>query len=318
MEQLVNEIRLGYADRIVNERLARAGGNGSLPYAKHFSQGEEYFLVLPDSYFVPHFPIHHDIREKTPRAEYLDALRLWIDSFLSVAPDFFSDLTSFFDPGEILKPCFYRLYRIGESYYLYLLRVDLGFRPLEAELEERGTNDRTASYRTKRLYLESDFIPLDSVISEAGRVAAFLVKQTVSQTWIGETGKGYLVRGIWMDLELSKFFSKLFLPAGKRTYPFYPFTCRYKTVCMTVLEPEAEKRKALLPYLHRALAFLTPRMETIQNALKTASFAESSPVFQELRSKVPQSLKERWAEVELRAYLNANDQKEFIVEHRVV
>jgi hypothetical protein len=92
----------------------------------------------------------------------MNALRDWMEGFLPVAPDIFSDLTYFFDPGEILKPCFYRLYRIGESYYLYLLRIDLTFRPLEAELLERGTNDVTSAYRTNRLYIESDFIPLAS------------------------------------------------------------------------------------------------------------------------------------------------------------
>ncbi len=315
MEQLANEIRLGYADKDVNERLAAAARNGNVAYTKHFSQGEEYFLQLTDSYAVPHFPIHHDVRQPVPRPEYMAAFKEWLDSFLPVAPDIFSDLTNFFDPGEIHKPCFYRLYRIGESYYLYLLRIDLTFRPLEAELIERGTNDQTAAYRTSRLYIESDFIPLSSVISETGKVVAFLVKQTVSQTWIGETGKGYLVRGIWMDQELTKFFSKLFLPAGKRTYPFYPFTCRYKTVCMTVLDPTSENRKTVLPYLHRAVAFLEPEMESIQNALRSTSFSESSPKFTELKQKVPEYLQKLWTNIRMSAYLNANEQKEFLVEY---
>ena len=245
----------------------------------------------------------------------MNSLRDWIEGFLPVAPDIFSDLTYFFDPGEVLKPCFYRLYRIGESYYLYLLRIDLSFRPMEVELIERGTNDETAAFRTKRLYIESDFIPLASVLSEMGKVVAFVVKQTISQNWIGETGKGYLVRGIWMDSELTKFFSKLFLPTGKRTYPFYPFTCRYKTVCMSVLDPSADSRREALPYLHRALSFLAPEMDEIQNALKATSFSDTAPKFQELKGRVPEALLKIWNNIELTAYLNANEQKEFRVDY---
>ena len=314
MEQLVNEIRLGYTDKVLNERLAGADGAGGAVFTKHFNQGEEYFLELTGSYSVPQFPIHHDFRQTVPNANYMNALRGWIEGFLPVAPDIFSDLTYFFDPGEILKPCFYRLYRIGEHFYLYLLRIDLAFRPLESELTTRGTNDETSAYRTNRVYLESDFVPLTSVVSEMGRVIAFVVKQTISQNWIGETGKGYLVRGIWMDSELTKFFSKLFLPAGKRSYPFYPFTCRYKTVCMTVLDPSSDGRRAYLPYLHRALSFLEPEMDAIQNALRSTSFSETAPKFQELKKKVPEQLTGLWTNVALSAYLNANGQKEFLVE----
>ena len=314
MEQLVNEIRLGYADRAINERLAAVRSNSPEPYTRHYNQGEEFFLELAEYYSVPRLPIHHDVRQTVPRADYMNALRDWVDGFLAVAPDFFTDLTYFFDPGEVLKPCFYRLYRIGESYYLYLLRIDLSYRSMESELIDRGTNDETAAYRTRRVFLESDFIPLASVISEMGKVVAFVVKQSISQNWIGETGKGYLVRGIWMDSELTKFFSKLFLPSGKRSYPFYPFTCRYKTLCMTVPDPGAEARRALLPYLHRAVSFLAPEMEAIQNSLKNVSFVETIPKFLELKEKVPESVAKVWSDIRLTAYLNANEQKEFRLE----
>jgi hypothetical protein len=314
MEQLVNEIRVGYADRIVNELLAAPRPTLDAGYIRRFTQGEEFFLELTKPFTVPKLPIHHDVRQSVPRADYINGIRDWVGSCLAAAPNFFSDLTYFFDPGEVLKPCFYRLYRVGDDYYLYLLRIDLSFRPMESDLIERGSNDQTASFSSRRLYMESDFIPLSSVLSELGKVISFVVKQTVSQTWIGETGKGYLIRGIWMDAELSKFFSKLFLPAGRRSYPYYPFTCRYKTLCLTVLDPLSESRRALLPYLHRALAFLVPEMEAIQQSLKAVAFNETLPKFQELKAKVPEQLLKPWAGVEIRAYLNTNDQKEFAVE----
>lgn len=313
MEQLANEIRLGYTDKYINERLGLSLGRPDAPCSPFYTQGEEFFLELAEPYGVPSFPIHHDIRQPVPRADYANALRDWIDALLPVVPDFFSDLTYFFDPGEVLKPCFYHLYRIGEQYYLYLLRIDLTYRPMDSELVERGTNDTTSAYRSRRVYLESDLIPLASVLSELGKVVSFLIRQTISQTWIGETGKGYLVRGIWMDSELTKFFSKLFIPTGKRHYPFYPFTCRYKTVCMTVLNPGAEARRSALPSLHRVLTFLLPELETIQGALRSASFDEKMPLFADLKSRVPENLAELWTDLQVTPYLNANGQKEFRV-----
>jgi len=314
MEQLVNEIRPGYADRVINEKLAALRSAPRMAYTKHFNQNEEYFVEVDQPFTVPSFPIHHDVRHQVPRTDYSTALRDYIGQLLPLVPDFFSDLTYFFDPAEIQKPCFYRLYKVGEAYFLYLMRLNLQFRPLEAELLQRGTNDASSAYRTRRLYFESDFIPLASVLTEMGRVVAFTVKQTISQTWIGETGKGYLVRGIWMDMELTKFFSKLFLPAGLRSYPFYPFTCKYKTVCMFILDPTPDNRRKLLPLLHAALSLVGPDIDRIQEALKTTPFSEDLPIFAEMKARVSDGLVKAWQGLKLTSYLNGNEQKEFTVE----
>jgi hypothetical protein len=117
-----------------------------------------------------------------------------------------------------------------------------------------------------------------------------------------------------MDMELTKFFTKLFLPTGKRSYPFYPFTCKYKTICLTIPDPRPENRRTLLPYLHGAIKVLTPRMEDIQQSLKGATFSESLPLFQELRPLVQESLFKPWTNLAVVPYLNANEQKEFRVE----
>ncbi len=117
-----------------------------------------------------------------------------------------------------------------------------------------------------------------------------------------------------MDTELTKFFSRLFLTAGKRSYPFYPFTCKYKTVCMTVPNPLGEERTRLLPYLHAAIAFLAPEMERIQAALKEADFSESLPVFTELKARADESLGKPWTDLRVTPYLNADEQKEFRLE----
>ncbi|HET7838274.1 MAG TPA: hypothetical protein VFL04_00845, partial [Rectinemataceae bacterium] len=182
------------------------------------------------------------------------------------------------------------------------------------EIVQPGTNDATPAYRTRRLFIESELIPLEAVMWELGRAKAFKVKQLVSNTWIGETGRGYLVRGIWMDNDLSKFFSKLVLPDGAKTYPFYPLFCKYKTICAETPQPGPEGRKRMLPLLHRAIGLLAPEMERIQNSLRSSPFSETMPEYAELRSRVPPNWREVLRGVSTRAYLNDRDMKEFSLE----
>lgn len=316
MEAVLNEIRLGYSDPQINALAASASEDArdSL-YGMKFSQNEEYFLELPRDIEVPRFPIHHDVRLRNPSEAYLEPLRATLRQLAILLPGTFRDLTHLFDPADILKPAFFHLYKVQESIYLYVLRIDLLNRALETELVEPGSNEETPAYRTRRLYLESELIPLEGIEREEGRVRAFRIHQLVSNTWIGETGKGYQLRGIWMDADLSKFFSKLFLPEDKRVYPFLPFFCKYKTVCSFVPVPEGSARKKALPVLHRALGFLGPEMERIQDILKGSSFSESNEEFRELRGRIPPAWKELYREVSIYPYLNARDQKEFELEY---
>jgi hypothetical protein len=315
MDQSVNEIRLAYIDPGINDLLAGIPADTARPlFKKKFNQNEEFFLSLPEEFYVPHFPIHHDVRADVPRADYIASMRDLVAQLVVALPAEFEGLSYFFDPAEVLKPCFYRIYRVQDSLFLYLMRVDLLFRASHGEVVQPGTNDLTPVYRSRNLFLESDLIPIDAVMAEMGRTKGFKVRQTISQTWIGETGQGYMVRGIWMDSELTKFFSKLFLPAGKRTYPFYPFSCKYKTVCMTVAEPDAETRKRLLPFLHRAVEFLVPEMETIQNALKGRTFAEDIGEFREIKARVPALWDDFMKNLAIAPYLNENGLKEYDIE----
>ncbi len=316
MEAVLNEIRLGYSDPQINALAASAAeeARDSL-YGMKFGQNEEYFLELPRDIEVPRFPIHHDVRIREPSEAYLSALRTTLRQLAILLPGTFRDLTHLFDPADILKPAFFHLYKVQESIYLYVLRIDLLNRPLDTELVEPGTNEETPAYRTRRLYLESELIPLEGIDREEGRIRSFRIHQMVSNTWIGETGKGYQLRGIWMDADLSKFFSKLFLPEDKRVYPFLPFFCKYKTVCSFVPVPEGAARKKALPIYHRALNFLGPEMDRIQGILKGASFSESNEEFRELRGRIPTAWKELYREVSVRPYLNARDQKEFELEY---
>jgi hypothetical protein len=317
LEVRANELRVGSSDREINELLNRPATNGLVAPSRHFNQTEEFFLSLSRPFTIASVPIHHDIANPRPSELYIAALRRVIADVAPLAPSVFAGLTYFFDPADVLHPAFFKVYRIEETQYLYLLKMDLSFRAQEADIVERGTNDLTTAYRTNHLFLESLFVPLAKVNTEADRIASFVINQTISQTWIGETGRGYFVQGIWMDLDLTRFFSKLFVPAGKRLYPFYPFVCKYKTVCQTVVEHEGEARRGRLPYLHGALKFLVPRLGEIQDALRGTQFSENLEQFRRLKAEVPAALSAAWADFSVETYLNENDMKEFRLESRV-
>ncbi len=313
VENVSRTIQLFYTDREINSILSQIGSDSS-PFTKHYNQSEELFLKLKESFTVPALPIHHDVKNPYPTRDYVVKIRELISTLVQHAPSVFKDLTYLFEPTEILKPNFFKIYRINGENYLYLVKIDLLFRARDDEIITQGSNDTTPSYRTNHLFLEANLIPLAHIELDGGKVKAFHIKQTISQTWIGERGRGYFVQGIWIDDDLTKFFSKLFLPQGKRTYPYYPFICKYKTVCLNIIDFSATGRKQQLPYLHRAIQFLLPEMERIQNALKNADFSENLPIFKELKSRVPPALSQPWENLNIEVYLNEEDMKEFKVD----
>lgn len=313
MEQIANEIRVGHADPGLNG-LLKAIGEEQRPFDRRFSQGEDFFLHLEEPLTVPHFQIHHDVRVPEPSPAYLASLATVIEQVIQRAPQILKGLTYFFDPAEILRPCFYHVYRIEESLFLYMMRADLVMRPSEGTVIERGTNDMTPSYSTRQLFLEATVIPLSEVVRVEDRVRSFRVRQTISQTWIGEFGRGYFQQGIWMDADLTKFFSRLFLPADKKIYPYYPFQCRYKTVCESIISLDPEGRAGAVPVLYRALDFLGPSMERIQEEIKNSSFSEELEIYRDLKGRIPQGWYEAWQRIKVERYLNEAEMKEYRIE----
>jgi hypothetical protein len=313
VEQVSTEIHVGQSDPEVDAILAGIA-EGERPYRRHFNQGGEFFLDLEAEYDVPHLPIHHDVRRMTPETDYLAALKGVVREIARLAPQVMRGLSWFFDPAEILRPSFFHIHQLGDRLYLYLLKIDLMMKPVESTVVERGTNDRTPWYRSRRLFLESTFIPLEQVVREDDRLKAFRIIQTISQTWIGEFGRGYFQQGIWMDADLTRFFSRLFLPPDRRTYPYYPYQCRYKTVCFSSITLSPDGRASVLPGLHNALEFLRPVMDEIQSGLKGSTFSEDMPLYRELKAKVPQAWYEPWQSLRVESYLNGQDLKEFRIE----
>jgi hypothetical protein len=305
-----NEIRADVTDRALNALLAGARGEAR-SLSRHFNQTEEFFVRTEAEYAVPQLSIHHDVRRPRPDPVYLTRLGEVLAQLLKLAPQLWQGLTYLFDPAEVLRPSFFQLYGLGGRQYVYLLRLDLAYRPQAHRVLVRGDNDLSPAYSTRELYLESCFIPLERVEAEDSRPRSLRVDQAISSTWVGETGRGYFVQGIWMDNDLTRFFSRLLLPAGKRTYPFYPYLCRYKTLCQNVIRFSALEREAALPFLDRAYAFLKPVMDRVEFALKGKEFSEEHPVFRELKAQVPASWYQPWEALKVEAYLNEQDLKEY-------
>jgi hypothetical protein len=310
-----NTIPAQVTDPALNALLA-SSPEGRRPLALHFSQTEEFFVRAEEEYRVPRLAIHHDVLRPRPDPGYLSRLAEVLAQLVRLAPQLWRGLTYLFDPAEILRPSFFQLYRLGGRQYLYLLRLDLSFRPQAHRVLERGDNDLSPAFSTRELYLEASLIPLQGVQADSGRLSSLLVDQAISSTWIGETGRGYFVQGIWMDNDLTRFFSRLFLPPGLRTYPYYPYLCRYRTMCRSLIRFSAAEREAALPQFHQAYEFLKPLMGRVESSLKAGEFSEKDPVFRELKSLVPESWYHCWEGLRVEAYLNEYDHKEYRLEDR--
>jgi len=312
MEQVLGEIRLAYSDPEINTLLATEV-EAEPGFTRHFNQGEEFFIKLSREFTVPSFLIHHDVRKQVPEKQYISSLGGLVSELHALAPSVFSGLTYMFDPAETLRPAFFQVYRVAGCTYLYLMRLDLVFKPQNHIVVETGTNDRAPVYRTTDLIIEADVIPLVSVHNQNGKVTGFEIEQLISDTWIGETGRGYFVQGIWLDTELTKFFSKLFVPPGKRMYPYYPLTSKFRTITHTVIGLTGESRRRAIPYLHRVREFLLPYLDEIQEMLRSQEFSEDLPTFQEIRKKIPLEWLGVWDSFGLDVYLNDREMKEYEV-----
>ena len=306
-------ISASHIDSEINSLVSGAQSTPST-YTRHFNQNEEFFIKSSTEFEVSSLPIHHDVNIPKPERVYQDGLLRILDQLLEIVPEVFLGLTYFFDPAEIMKPRFYRIYTIDDTQYLYLFQIDLICRTQEAEVLQKGTNDTTPMYRTQNLYIDALYIPLEEVTFSGSDQGNFTVKQTLSETWIGETGRGYFAKGIWIDDDLTKFFTRLLIPAGKRIYPYYPFVCRYKTICHALINFEPSSREAALPHFHRAVGYLLPAFDRIQQELRDKSFSEELSIFQKLKSEVPSEWYDPFDNLAVERYLNSSEMREFRID----
>jgi hypothetical protein len=316
MEQLLNEIKVPFLDKEINRMIAAIpeAVSGSVPSA-HYNQHEDLFVLLDSDFVVPRLPVHHDMAVAEPEPAYIAAVRDVVKRLIERMPAAFQGLTYYFDPTETFKLPFFRLYKVEDSVYIYLLRIDINCHSLDSEIIEPGQGNHSAVYKSNRIFAESILLPLESVSWEDGQVRSFRIRQLVSNTYMGEEGRTYFGKlGIWKDSALTKFFSRLVLPEGVRTYPFFPLSCKYRTVCAEVPFLGPHFRKKALPLLHRAISFLSPEMAKIENSLKSGEFSDKMPLFAELRGRIPAAWKESFQGYSSRPYLNDRDMKEFALE----
>jgi hypothetical protein len=315
MDEQALVIKLASADSGCQKSLNQIKVEASGGFSVRYNHSEELFLRLNQPLRIPSFPIFHPVGKPIPSPAYTSAIREVVRQLAQTLPEVFFELSYFFDSSDVFKPSFYRLYKIGEELFLYLVRVDLSNRPTTVRVITPGTNDLTPEYETTDLYLSSECVPLSGLrANPEGGVEAFVVRQAISDTWIGETGKGYTVKGIWMDADLSKFFTKLFLSPGRSLYPYYPVFCRYKTVCGCLLAFDPERRRGEIQSFYRHYHFLEPYIETIQQALKQHDFSESLEEFREIQGAVPVELRSAYDGAKVSASLNERDMKEYVIE----
>jgi hypothetical protein len=308
MSRNTSRINASYTDGSINAILHRTGAGGPTKNALRscgYNQNEDQFLSVEKYVEIPSLPVHHPMNDTVPPSGYLDAIAALAESLMAQCPELVAGTDWYFDPVSIHTPTFYRVVTYGNVQYLYHVLIDLTCHPLECEILETGTNNRTHAYRTKRLYFESDFFPLAG-FDEPLRLLT--LNQTIPVTWKGEAGQGYMIHGLWMDSDINKFFSKLILPVGKRNHPYYPVTCKQHCISMNAFGQESPV------LLHRITEFIGPALHGILDELQSAAFSETMPLFARLKETIPPELGEYWKNLTVSAFLNERDQKEYTVE----
>jgi hypothetical protein len=280
-------------------------------YTRHFTQREEFFLKLPEEYVVPSFDVHHDIEVKRPSAGYMDSLRRVVGTLVGRLPGVFEGLTYSFDPANTLIPEFFRVYKVGDRHYMYLLKLELRARPGTYRMIRPGTNLVTPEYATDHVFLEPIILSLDRSSVGDDTVRRFWIKKNLSNTYIGERGEGIYRQGLWADHEISKFVSKLLLPVEKSYYPYFPFQCKFESFVYEPIAVEESARKDEIRVFANALGFVEPHLDTIQKVLKKRSFDPRAPYFAELKSRIPDQWYDRWRGLELEPYLTETELKEY-------
>lgn len=308
-------VQINFSDDEVNQFLRTPGGEDGR-YTVHFSQNEELFVRFAEPFEVASFPVHHDLGDPEPHPRQRDAVRSLVRQIHERSGSVLGGLAHLFDVSANQRPSFFRLYKLGDIRVLYLTRIDLTYRPSRCELVERTTNAETARYRTRDLFLEADLYPLAELAADRGRIQKIRLEQPVSDTWIGETGRGYMRAGMWLDRDLTKFFSRLFVPEGVQTYPYFPFTCKYRTVSHSILDLSEDGRRRSAQLLRRAREFLLPHLREIENSLRNVEnngFTERLTSFVRLKREVKPDWENVWNDFKIDMYLNEAEEREFEV-----
>ena len=312
MEKLLDTINFKYSDPVIAEKLASIG-NQTSDFSLHFNQNEDAFIESNRKFRIPSFPVHHNVNQVKPSDTYLDGLRKLTNELFQVFPSVFTGTRYFFDPAEVLRPCFIQIFKVEDNYYLYLLRLDLNIRLADSTIITQATNDATAEFETGKLFIESLIIPVYKPdINASGGIIP--INRLFNSTWVGESGTGYHINGHWIDRELTKFLTALYMKEGVRAYPYYPFRCDFNTVSFFPAILSLPGRREFLGYLHKSLPMISSDIPKIEESMKKVEFTKDNSVYLDLKKKIPTEWTKIWTSLKIKPYLNENDMKEYSLE----
>ena len=314
MEKLLDTIIFRYSDPAITDIIGNIQ-NDSYDYPLYFNQNEDTFIKGKTAFHVPPFSIHHDVKDSKPSEEYLATLRTMIKGLVDLFPNIFAGTRYFFDATEVLRPCFIQLFKVEDRHYLYLLRLDLNIRLSDSNIITPATNDLTAEFSTEKLFLENLIIPIHKPdISSSG--GSIPIERLFDSTWVGESGSGYHINGEWIDRELTKILSALYLPENIRTYPYYPFKCDFNTVTFCPAALSIAGRKNFLSYLHKSLPMIEPELPAIEAEIKREKFSRDLSLYTSLKKKIPEEWTKIWSSLKISPYLNENEMREYSLEYK--
>jgi len=306
MDRKTSTIEFGFTDGTINTILSAPYTDNRPIRQLYFNRNEDQFITLSSPMVIPALPVHHPLENQTPPVEYTTMVANLASFLMKEVPSLVAGTRWAFDPVNLHVPQFYRIHKTASQDYLLLTRIDLTCHPLDCEIIKEGSNNRTHAYRTSKLFFESDWIPLDSVKITQDRTLVHPF-QTIPNTWKGEAGQGYMIHGIWMDADINKFFSKLFMPEGRRSHPFYPVNCKHRCVCVNSLNLPGPE------ILEKIRGVIEPELDGILRDLQNSPFSELMPLFQRIRSEIlPHTC--LWNNIRVTPKLDKNDHKEYIVE----
>lgn len=294
-------------------RLLSAAQSDAIPASAHFSVDEQFFLKSSDPIRIPQFPVHHDVRNPVPDEEYLSSLKPALTALIERFPGLFRACRYSFDPAYPHEAVFYRLLNAGSETFVYIFRVSLSFVPRMHVVVEKGSNDYTASYWTNRIPVDALIMPVAQVDSDTVRVERY-----ISSTWIGETGRGYLTQGIWVDRDFSKILSQIVNRNSSRAYPWFPVSTRYNTISYRPIELTMHAIDELTHHVATIRHSLASHMSEIESLLRSGDREALSGLAETLAAAFPERERERYRGIRTRPYLNEFDQKEYQIEDETV
>jgi hypothetical protein len=309
MNYVSNVITIHNTNTEINEILKKCKGYNP-KYTMHFSQNEEFFLKIEKEITIPSIKIHNDINNTKPDAKYIDTIIKIITDIAPFIAPVIEETEYSFDPAEPLRPMFYKLYNYNGNYYLYVAKLDLMLKPHNCEITAAGSNDFTHTYKTNNIFIDTGLLPIKKFATENNSVY-YEIKEFISETWIDETGKGYFIQGIWMDNELTKFFSYLFINNKIHSYPYYPFICKYKTITYAPLEFSAESRLKHTETLEKVYNFLFPFIHDIEKEFKNSIFSKDMELYKKLKQKTEKECYNDFSSLKIKRYLNSKDMREY-------